>query len=102
MALGFHFTPSSFTPETYEETINRLEEAGAGSPDGRLLHVALESEGKIQVFDIWESQESFEAFGPTLLPIMAELGADPGQPMVSPVYNVIQGAEELAGHKVLR
>ena len=101
MALSFFFTPSSFTPEVYEETISKLEEAGAGSPPGRLFHVARESEGKIQVFDIWESQESFEAFGPTLLPIMAELGADPGQPMVAPVHNVIQGAEELAPHKVL-
>lgn len=102
MSLGFYFTPSEFSPEIYEETIRRLEEAGAGSPAGRLLHLALESEGKIQVLDIWESQESFEAFGHTLLPIMAELGADPGQPMVSPVFNVIQGAEQLAGHKVLR
>ena len=54
MALGFYFTPSSFTPETYEETISRLEEAGAGNPPGRLFHVALETdEGKIQVFDIF-------------------------------------------------
>lgn len=102
MSLGFYFQPSEFSPETYEETIRRLEEAGAGAPEGRLLHVALESEGQIQVFDIWESQESFEAFGPTLLPIMAELGADPGKPMVTPVHNVIQGARELEGHKVLR
>jgi hypothetical protein len=26
----------------------------------------------------------FEAFGQLLLPIMAELGVDPGQPMISP------------------
>jgi hypothetical protein len=44
-----------------------------------------------QVFDVWESQEAFEAFGTTLLPIMAELGADPGQPMVARVHNVIAG-----------
>ena len=43
------------------------------------------------MFDVWESQQAFEAFGPTLLPIMAELGADPGQPMVSPVHNIIKG-----------
>ena len=43
------------------------------------------------MFDVWESQEAFEAFGPTLLPIMAELGADTGQPMVSPVRNIILG-----------
>ena len=91
MALGFYFTPSEFPKDTYDEVINRLEAAGAGAPAGRSYHVALETNGKIQVFDVWESQEAFEAFGATLLPIMAELGADPGQPMVSPVHNVIEG-----------
>lgn len=91
MALGFYFTPASFTPEKYDEALSRLEAAGAGAPAGRLYHCALESDGLIQVFDVWDSQESFEAFGATLLPIMAELGADPGQPHVSPVRNIIQG-----------
>jgi len=91
MALSFYFSPSSFTPAVYDDTIKRLEAAGAGAPAGRLYHFALEADGKIQVLDVWESQEAFEAFGPTLLPIMAELGADPGQPMVSPVHNIIKG-----------
>ena len=91
MALGFYFTPSSFTPSGYDEVIGKLEAAGAGAPVGRLYHVAMESDGLIQVFDVWDSQESFEAFGATLLPIMAEVGADPGQPMVAPVHNIIEG-----------
>lgn len=91
MALGFYFTPSSFSPATYDETIKRLEAAGAGAPAGRLYHAALEVDGQIRVFDIWESQESFEAFGPTLMPVMSALGADPGQPMVAPVRNIIKG-----------
>ena len=91
MALGFYFTPSSFTPAQYDDTLDRLEAAGAGAPAGRLYHVALETDGQIQVFDVWDSQESFEAFGETLVPIMNALGADPGQPMVSKVHNIIQG-----------
>jgi len=91
MALGFYFTPSSFTPMQYDDAVSRLEAAGAGAPAGRLYHVALETDGQIQVFDVWDSQESFEAFGETLVPIMAELGADPGQPMVSKVHNIIHG-----------
>ena len=43
------------------------------------------------MFDIWDSQESLDAFGETLVPIMTALGADPGQPMVSQVHNIIQG-----------
>ena len=91
MALCLYFTPSSFTPAQYDDAIRRLEAAGAGAPAGRRYHVALETDGQIQVFDVWDSQESFEAFGATLVPIMAELGADPGQPHVSPVHNIIVG-----------
>ena len=43
------------------------------------------------MFDIWESQEAVEAFGATLGPIMAGLGTDPGEPMVSNLYNEIDG-----------
>lgn len=91
MALGMYFTPTSFTTSRYDDTIKRLEEAGAGSPPGRLYHVAMESDGLIQVFDVWDSEESFRAFGATLLPIMADLGVEPGQPQASPVHNMIKG-----------
>jgi hypothetical protein len=91
MALGMYFAPSSFTPARYDDAIKRLEEAGAGAPPGRLYHVAMESDGLIQVFDVWESEESFRAFGTTLLPILADLGVDPGQPQVAQVRNIIKG-----------
>jgi hypothetical protein len=91
MALGIYFTPSGFTPARYDEVVKRLEDAGAGSPAGRLYHVAMEADGQIQVFDIWDSQESLDAFGAALVPIMTALGADPGQPMVSKVHNIIPG-----------
>jgi hypothetical protein len=55
------------------------------------MHVALESNGEIQVFDIWESQETFDAFGPTLMPILAGLDVTLNEPMVGLVHNVIQG-----------
>ena len=91
MAVGLYFTPSGFTKDKYDEAIRKLKEAGAAAPRGRTYHVALESDGAIQVFDIWESQEASEAFGQTLIPILSELGVDPGQPMAAEVHNVIQG-----------
>ena len=91
MALGFYFTPSGFTPEMYDEAIRRLEAAGAGAPKGRTHHLALESNGEIQVFDVWNSQEDFEAFGEIMLPIMADLGTSPGEPMISSIHNAIDG-----------
>ena len=51
----------------------------------------MEVDGKIEVLDVWESQEQFEKFGETLVPIMSGLGADPGQPRVITVHNVRNG-----------
>lgn len=58
---------------------------------GRLHHIPLETGGQIQVFDVWDSEESFQASGATLMPILAEAGVDPGHPQVSPVHNMIEG-----------
>jgi hypothetical protein len=91
MPLGLYFQPSTFTPDVYDETLKQLDAAGAGAPKGRLYHVAMEHEGNIQVFDVWDSMESFQAFGETLVPIMAKVGADPGEPMISPIHNIIKG-----------
>ncbi|HVA03981.1 MAG TPA: hypothetical protein VMU64_09535 [Acidimicrobiales bacterium] len=91
MALGFYFTHGGFTPDKYDAVIE-LAATGAGAPKGRTLHVALESDGAIQVFDTWNSQEEF-AFGGTLLPILAGAGAgvELNEPMMARVHNVIQG-----------
>jgi hypothetical protein len=91
MALGIYFAHVGFTAEKYDEAISRLEAAGAGSPAGRTYHVALETDGTMNVFDIWESQEQFDAFGATLVPILTELGVELSPPMIATVHNVIQG-----------
>jgi hypothetical protein len=91
MALGFYFAHGGFTPDKYAETIKQLAAAGQGAPKGRTLHVALESNGEIQVFDLWESQEEFDAFGATLMPILAGLDLELNDPMVGLVHNVIRG-----------
>jgi len=91
IALGFYITAKGFTQERYDTTTVQLEEAGVGAPDGRISHVALETNGEIQVFDVWESQEAFDAFGATLLPILAAAGIELSEPMVARVHNEIKG-----------
>jgi hypothetical protein len=92
MALGIYLAHVEFSAEKYESALKQLEDAGAGSPKGRTLHVALDSgDGGINVFDIWESQEDFDAFGATLMPILSELGVSLEEPMVATVHNVIRG-----------
>jgi hypothetical protein len=43
-------------------------------------------------YDIWDSPESFRAFGQVLMPILAEVGVDPGQPAVMPIRKLDQAA----------
>lgn len=90
MAIGLYFHPGNMTAARYDDIIKRLEAAGAGSPKGRVHHSAFGPADNLMVYDVWTSQEEFDAFGETLMPIMQELGVDPGQPDVMPVHNLIQ------------
>ena len=90
MAIGIYFTPPSMTTAQYDECIKRLDAAGAGAPAGRRSHTCFLFDGKLHVFDVWDSMESFEQFGQTLMPILAAIGADSGQPAISEVHNIIE------------
>jgi hypothetical protein len=91
MAIGLYFDPKGMTSEKYDEVIRRLEEAGEGSPAGRTYHACFGAPDHLMVFDVWESQEQFDRFGQTLMPILQDIGIDVGQPEVMPVHNVIEG-----------
>ena len=91
MALGFYFSPNSMNAQQYDTCIRKLEAAGAGKPSGRLYHACFGTGDKLAVFDVWDSQQSFDSFGQALMPIMKEIGVDPGQPQVMPIHNVIKG-----------
>ncbi len=91
MATTVIVTPRSMDARQYEEVIKRLENAGASTPAGRLYHVCFGTGSSLRVVDVWESQEAFNAFGQTLLPILGQVGIDPGQPEFVEVHNIIQG-----------
>ena len=90
MALAFYFAPKTpMSARQYNECVKRLEKAGAGHPPGRVYHACFGSPENLAVFDVWTSQAAFDKFGKTLMPIMEQIGADPGQPTVMSVHNVI-------------
>ncbi|HEX8843347.1 MAG TPA: hypothetical protein VF791_01825 [Pyrinomonadaceae bacterium] len=37
------------------------------------------------------TSESFESFGKTLMPVLQELGINPGQPAIGEIHNIIKG-----------
>ena len=87
MSIVVRFAPTALTAEQYDESVRRLEEAGVFPPDGMDYHICFGSEGNLRVSEIWDSQEQFEAFGQRLIPILSEVGIDPGQPEFYEVHN---------------
>jgi hypothetical protein len=42
----------------------------------------------VRVSEIWDSREQWEAWGQKLMPLLSDLGIDPGQPEVFEVHNI--------------
>ena len=89
MAIGIYFAPAAMTAEKYDECIKKLKKAGAHHPAGRAYHASFGTSDKLSVFDVWTSQAAFDKFGKTLMPILEQLGVDPGQPSVMAIHKVI-------------
>ena len=44
----------------------------------------------MRVSEIWDSQEQFEAFGPRLMPLLKDIGIDPGEPELLEIRNIVR------------
>jgi hypothetical protein len=76
MSIVVRFSPKSLTIEKHNEVLRQLEAAGAWPPDGLDYHVVFGSEGELHVSEVWDSPEPFQAFGETLMPILANVGIE--------------------------
>ena len=94
MAIAAYFHPKGMTLDQFFEIHRRLEAAGVGlrEQEGRLHHSCFGEDGDLMVYDVWESPAAFEAFGQKLMPILADLGIDAGEPAVMSVHLLDQEA----------
>jgi hypothetical protein len=90
MSILVRFAPASLTAEQYDESVRRLEGAGDWPPDGLDYHVCFGSEGSLRVSEVWDSQQQLEAFGERLMPILSEIGIEPGEPEVIAIHNIVK------------
>jgi hypothetical protein len=90
MSVLIRFAPESLTAAQYEESVRRLEAAGDFPPDGLDYHVCFGTEGSLRVSEIWDSKEQLEAFGEQLMPVLSEVGIDPGTPEVIEIHNIVR------------
>jgi hypothetical protein len=90
MSIVVRFTPTSLTAEQYDESVRRLTESGDFPPEGMDYHVSFGTDGNLRVSEIWDSREQLEAFGQRLMPVLADIGIEPGEPEVLEVHNIVR------------
>ena len=90
MSVLVRFNPASLTAEQYDESIRRLEEQGDFPPDGLSYHVCFGEDPELKVSEIWESQQQLDAFGARLMPLLADVGIEPGEPQFLAVHREIK------------
>ena len=90
MSLLIRFAPPSLTAEQYDHVVRRLNDEGISPADGLDYELCFGSGDELKVSLVWDSKEQFEAFGARLMPILGELGIDPGEPEMFEVHNIVK------------
>ena len=90
MSIVVRFAPTSLTAEQYDESVRRLTESGDFPPEGMDYHVCFGTDGNLRVSEIWESREQLAAFGEILMPVLADIGIEPGEPEVLDTHNIVR------------
>jgi hypothetical protein len=90
MSVLIRFAPASLTAQQYDESIRRLEAQGNWPADGLEYHVCFGSEPNLRVSEIWDSREQLDAFGERLMPLLSEVGIEPGQPELMDIHNIVR------------
>ena len=90
MSILARFTPTNVTTQQYDESLRRLKDGGDWPPDGLEYHVAFGSPSNLRVSEIWDSREQFEEFGKRLMPLLADIGIEPGEPELLEIHNIVK------------
>jgi hypothetical protein len=84
------------TQEQYEESIRRLTDGAKTRMEstdewpvaGLLAHTAGQGPNGFRVVDVWDSRESLETFGSTLIPILRDIGVE-GDPEIYEAHTFV-------------
>ncbi len=78
--IGVYIQSSSMTVEQYQSVDERLRTAVGDRIEGLMLHTCFREGEGLAIFDVWETQEAFEALGSKLMPIIQEMGIEMSPP----------------------
>jgi hypothetical protein len=89
MAIVVRYKPVGLTREKYDASTQQLEQAGVPwPPDGLDHHICFGEDGSLNVSEIWDSREQWEAFVAQLVPALSDAGIEfSGDPDVFEVHD---------------
>ena len=90
MSVLVRFSPPLMTAAQYDTILAQLYDEGVQPAPGLELEVCYGSDDQMKVSVLFDSQEHLDAFGARLMPILEEVGMDPGEPEVLEVHNIIR------------
>jgi quinol monooxygenase YgiN len=72
--------------DDYQQVIGDLEKEGVHEPEGRLYHAAY-GEDQVQMFEVWRSQEDFDAHRDQLFATLQGAGVNVDSVDVHPLHS---------------
>jgi quinol monooxygenase YgiN len=86
MPVAVRITPTQMSKDDYQRVIGDLEASGLGAPDGRLYHAAY-GEDQVHMFEVWRSQEDFDAHRDRMFAVLQGAGVGGGSVEVHPLHS---------------
>jgi len=87
--IAVYVKPETLTIEQYNKAREGLDASGANMA-GRKHHSCFGEDRQLMVFEIWDSQENYDAFGKFLMPVLKEVGIVPSTQDIMQVANLEQ------------
>lgn len=86
MPVAIHICPDHMSRDDYKRVIGDLEKEGVHEPEGRLYHAAY-GDDDVKMFEVWRSQEDFDAHSDKLFATLQGAGVDAGTVEVHPLHS---------------
>jgi quinol monooxygenase YgiN len=86
MPVAVRISCQHMTREDYDRVIKDLEASGCGEPEGRSFHAAY-GDDDVHMFEVWESEDHFDAHRERLMGALQGAGLDAGSVEVHPLHS---------------
>jgi quinol monooxygenase YgiN len=86
MPVAVTISCERMSKDDYERVISDLEASGLSEPEGRLYHAAYGGD-QVQMFEVWRSQEDFDAHRDSMVAVLQGAGLGGGSVDVHPLHS---------------